>query len=111
MGSEQVIQFLYQSSDSRYELDQSLWYDDCTEIPSFAGTICYSTANLLNNLIKGHIRSDEQRTDVKCCTSLIWRDETLIQAHHLIDHLVEFLGRQFWHQNATASALQTCCIL
>ncbi len=56
-------------------------------------------------------RSNEQRADVKRRTSLIWRNETLIQAHHLINHLVEFLGRQFRHQNATASALQTCCIL
>ena len=49
--------------------------------------------------------TDEQRTDVKCCTTLVGRDETLIEFHHAAHHFHKLLGREFGHQNAAASAL------
>ena len=55
--------------------------------------------------------ADEERTDVECSTCLVWWDETLVQTHHLVHHLVELLSGEFRHEDATASALQTGCIL
>ena len=50
-------------------------------------------------------------TDVEACTALVGRDETLVEAHHTVHHLVELLSGEFGHQYATACALQTGSIL
>ena len=56
-------------------------------------------------------RADQQRTDIECCSALVRWDESFVEAHHLIDHLVELLGGKLGHQDAAASALQSGCIL
>ena len=54
--------------------------------------------------------ADEERTDVEGGTRLVWRDESLVEAYHLVNHFIELLGGELWHEDATAGGLQTGCI-
>ena len=60
-----------------------------------------------------HLRtgSDEQRTNVKSCSTFISWNPLLIQTNNLLHHFAEHFSWKFWHQNSTASALQTSCVL
>ena len=55
--------------------------------------------------------ADQQGTDIERGPTLVGRNETLVEAHHLIDHLVELVSRQFGHEDAAAGTLQACGIL
>ena len=56
-------------------------------------------------------RTDKQRTDVQRGPALVWRDKTLVEPYHLLDHFFKTFRRQFGHQYAAARALQTLGIL
>ena len=55
--------------------------------------------------------TDEQRTDVECCTTLVGGNPLLVQAYHLLHHLREEFCAYLRHHDATAGALQAGCIL
>ena len=55
--------------------------------------------------------SYQQRTHIKRSPALISRDIFLIKTNDFLHHLNEKVGWNLWHQNATAGALQTRCIL
>ena len=80
-----------------------VWADRCDEDEEevFAGRM---NADL-------SARANQQRTDIERCSALIRWDEALIEAHHLVHHLVELFRRKFGHQDASASALQAGCVL
>ena len=55
--------------------------------------------------------SDQQRTNVKRSTCLVWRNETFVQFHHFQNSCLETFSRKFSHQDSLTSRLQTGCIL
>ena len=55
--------------------------------------------------------TNQQRADIQSSPAFIRGNETFIQTNNLTNHLLKTFGRQFRHQNSTASTLQTGCIL
>ena len=60
-----------------------------------------------------HLRTctDEQRTDIERSTTLVGRNPLLVEADHLLHHLLEQLCWHLWHQDTTACALQAGSVL
>ena len=56
-------------------------------------------------------RADEQRTDIQRGAALVGRDEALVQANHLLNHLHEHLSGNLGHHETTAGGLQAGGIL
>ena len=55
--------------------------------------------------------TDEQRTQIKRCTTLICRDMLLVETHHLACHFHKQFGGHLRHQRGIGRPLQACSIL